>query len=537
MATVKITELPPASGALSSTDVFPAVQNGTTVKATSGLLGYQPAGAGAVATTIQAKLRQSVSVVDFGADPTGVNDSTAAMVAAQTASSSVYFPAGTYAVTQAPALGVSWGIGVVNISGTQTYLHPTPGPVSVIYASVFNPDTTNTTDASVKLQLAIDFAQTKNLFVQFQENAQYKILTGLVFKHGKSSTDTIRYSAQLYGRQSLLLPAAGVTAISVVPRCLLADAGTGRGIAAISIFDVSFDGTASASTSKAMVIGLAGYVCDNYGYSVIQNVVCTQFNNLSTIAVVEARHLQFNYVVIRGSTLRIQAGTAGSFCGDLTFQTCEFVAGTSGNISVNAGNNTTNAQVRGLHFESCVFYGGPSDFVSNGVNSQVGDIWFNGCQWDVGTTALTFTASNYGQIFQIHLVESYIVNYSVNAIVVTRSGANSTVYQFSINGGGFGLISGTNAILALSTQDMQINGVQFDSCTSSSTLINIDGCTNVSLNNNVATRCSTVPYFIAIGNSSNNYSILGNMANVATGVVNDYTSGSPTRQLANNLKT
>lgn len=99
MATVKISQLPPASGALSSTDVFPAVQSGTTVKATSGLLSYQPSGAGAVTTTIQAKLRQIVSVKDFGAVGDGVTDDTAAGTAALATGKSIYWPTGTYKVS------------------------------------------------------------------------------------------------------------------------------------------------------------------------------------------------------------------------------------------------------------------------------------------------------------------------------------------------------------------------------------------------------------------------------------------------------
>jgi hypothetical protein len=46
------------------------------------LSSYTPAGTGAVATTVQSKLRESVSVLDFGADPTGATDSTAAIQAA-----------------------------------------------------------------------------------------------------------------------------------------------------------------------------------------------------------------------------------------------------------------------------------------------------------------------------------------------------------------------------------------------------------------------------------------------------------------------
>ena len=48
----------------------------------SSLVGHIASGAGAVARTVQGKLRDTVSVKDFGADPTGVADSTAAIQAA-----------------------------------------------------------------------------------------------------------------------------------------------------------------------------------------------------------------------------------------------------------------------------------------------------------------------------------------------------------------------------------------------------------------------------------------------------------------------
>jgi hypothetical protein len=71
----------------------------------SNLVGFLQAGTGAVATTVQTKLRESVSVLDFGADPTGVADSTTAINAAALAVSSagglVFFPPGTYKTTAA----------------------------------------------------------------------------------------------------------------------------------------------------------------------------------------------------------------------------------------------------------------------------------------------------------------------------------------------------------------------------------------------------------------------------------------------------
>jgi len=85
-------------------DVNGAVYDGTFPDAlSSASITYTPAGTGAVATTVQAKLRESVSVLDFGADPTGATDSGAAIrlaVAAVTsAGGQVNIPAGTYKVS------------------------------------------------------------------------------------------------------------------------------------------------------------------------------------------------------------------------------------------------------------------------------------------------------------------------------------------------------------------------------------------------------------------------------------------------------
>jgi polygalacturonase len=66
---------------------------------------FQQAGTGAVARTVQAKLRETVSVTDFGADPTGVADCTAAINAAIAAlpatGGTILFPAGSYRVNSA----------------------------------------------------------------------------------------------------------------------------------------------------------------------------------------------------------------------------------------------------------------------------------------------------------------------------------------------------------------------------------------------------------------------------------------------------
>lgn len=68
----------------------------------SSLIGHVSSGTGATATTVQTKLRESISVKDFGAVGDGVANDTAAIQAAVDSANgyiSIYFPAGIYKVT------------------------------------------------------------------------------------------------------------------------------------------------------------------------------------------------------------------------------------------------------------------------------------------------------------------------------------------------------------------------------------------------------------------------------------------------------
>jgi len=98
MSIVRISDLPAADSPVSPSDVTPVVQNGVTKKASLSQLGFIANGVGAATRTIQAKLRDLVSVLDFNADPTGVVDSTAAFTAALAAANQVFVPAGKYRI-------------------------------------------------------------------------------------------------------------------------------------------------------------------------------------------------------------------------------------------------------------------------------------------------------------------------------------------------------------------------------------------------------------------------------------------------------
>ena len=108
MAGVKISNLPAATVPLTGAELIAVVQGGATKQVAinqtttgSNLVNYLPAGTGAVTTTVQTKLRENVSVKDFGAVGNGSTNDRSAIVAAQTAvaGSTLVFTPGTYLIS------------------------------------------------------------------------------------------------------------------------------------------------------------------------------------------------------------------------------------------------------------------------------------------------------------------------------------------------------------------------------------------------------------------------------------------------------
>lgn len=104
----------------------------TPLSASSGssLVGFIQAGTGAVARTVQAKLRETCSIVDYGADPTGVSNSgTAIQLALQSGAQSVYVPPGTYAMTSNISVTIAtdvtfYGHGTIIYTGATNNTNP-----------------------------------------------------------------------------------------------------------------------------------------------------------------------------------------------------------------------------------------------------------------------------------------------------------------------------------------------------------------------------------------------------------------------------
>lgn len=117
--------------AASVDDVVEEVRTEFAATSGSSLVGFLQSGSGAAARTVQAKLRDMVSVKDFGAVGDGVADDTAAISAAIAYAKSVafqekeiQFPAGVYNVTKIDFTGVNFctfrAMGTVQIVGKGT---------------------------------------------------------------------------------------------------------------------------------------------------------------------------------------------------------------------------------------------------------------------------------------------------------------------------------------------------------------------------------------------------------------------------------
>lgn len=107
----------------------------TMTKPTSEQITFTAAGAGATLRNLVDKVRECVSVKDFGAVGDGVADDTAAIQAAMTAHKKVYFPAGSYKITS--SLVLTTGAVLIGDGMDRTYIKPhTIGMVAIRSNSV-----------------------------------------------------------------------------------------------------------------------------------------------------------------------------------------------------------------------------------------------------------------------------------------------------------------------------------------------------------------------------------------------------------------
>lgn len=505
-----------------------------------------------------------VSIKDYGAtgNGTGTGDNTA-LQQAQSASSSVYIPAGTYIVSSAPIFGRCWGPGKVYLNSVslanQQYIHPRPGPVDVIEAAVFDPPHTNTgLNAGPALQRAIDYAQDNDLWVIFPSNQDYILSTGLIAKAGKSASDTKAYHVFIDFNHCRLRPLASVTGLKIDPRCLYADIATGRAVCKIHVKNVHWDAHWESSkkdtNTMAIQIGKSGYQIMGFGgQNLIENIIVERTNwpdGATCIKVMNAESIAWRGISTWNRFLI--ENSDGQFTGDMKFNTCVFSASGkagAGNIPLHlyttggsGAGNGKESQVRGINFTDSYIYGSGTKLEAAGQYTQVGDIYFTGTQFDQpndGTRGLEIITGSSGvnQMFCIHLSDIYFGGYA-NALYIKNNSSTSSIRSLFLNQlyttvwGYVGAITSNAAncnfyidgVQASALKGCSINaGANGDSSTS---IIKIVNCRNFIATGNTSVNTSSIPYGITISGQSNGYVVSDNALSVSNTLVLDQANGA-----------
>lgn len=232
---------------MSSTDVQIAVWdnitgiNGTGITSNASTVTYDPAGTGAVATNVQSKLRETVSVKDFGAVGDGVTDDTVAIQNALATGKALYFPQpdSFYNVTTNLTINVPFEAGLYRVFGGSGVITLGANSVAEVHPHWWGAEATqvSTIDATVAAKNTAAF------------NAAFSQSKYVVLPSGNYQIDgtiVIRNSCHGNGNRTVFYPTGNITATSI------------RGIvnAEIGLFSVNYALVGASSSNICVHIAL-----------------------------------------------------------------------------------------------------------------------------------------------------------------------------------------------------------------------------------------------------------------------------------------
>ena len=354
---------------------------------------FTQTGTGAIARTVNAKLNESISVLDFGADPTGATDSTAAIqTAINSAIGLLFFPKGTYKVssplTIPPTSGNNSNLTLLG-TGTQSQIVPAASMSSIFsvtgknvrfsqlflnnassYAVSGISMATPSSDAGLSVQIdhcsIIGFTNGLNLSGQnymISENFLQNNTNHILFNDDGRNT-SIHTNYMLGGSTGLKLACVTYQAegLRFTDNTVLVTAGGGAGINIGAGLEIYISGniidqtgtgspgiymytTGSNAISKVKIIGnwiAAGqgsysiFGAGNVTQTAIQTNTITTNNSLSALSGISLASpngyqiIGNNFAIVSGSDLSISGGVNGTVFGN-----------TSTNGASNAVANTT----------------------------------------------------------------------------------------------------------------------------------------------------------------------------------------------------
>jgi len=298
---------------------------------------YTPPGSGAVPTTVQAKLRESVSVKDFGAVGDGVTDDRAAFAAAFAACAEkrLVMPSGRYRIpfTSTTALSFPANIELVGDGSETTFLEFVPSSTSYRNCMNLSPGV-SISGATVTIASLVNGSASI-----FSGDCTNLTLTSCVFDGGVTNTgSTISHAAYLVN-----FPTSGTQTDILIDGCT------------ITRFRYAYLKTnTSTSTQKR-----------------IRVVNCDHFNNYEDPCQFNSPSGVMDDILVQGCTFRDSLGVSAS----VTALHCSFAS--CSNFRV-IGNHFSGAITDALHIEeNCVngiVTGNTLEIDGNGVTLQDNNI-------------------------------------------------------------------------------------------------------------------------------------------------------------------
>lgn len=503
---------------------------------------YSPQDGAASPRSVQGRLRDALTVRDFGAIGDGVADDSAAFALADAAQGQIYVPEGDYRVAAQPALGKFYGPGRVTLGTARAYVHPHAGPIHRIHAEVFGLEPTDRTDSSSALQAAVDFANDRAIPLELPPNRKIRVSRTITIKIGaeqKPEQPARRF--MLYGNSSQIMADVAGPAFHLDAQCPPYPQGANQSGFEVGFFlidNLRFNGffaqDAGLPGRCAIQIGTRGRLFSGYQKCLLRDVFVEGFQNVATIKLVglATRLICFDRVVSNAGGLSIVADEPGAFIGDLDFINCQF-GGSKNNppLRIESAASGKASEIRGIRFTNQLIYG-PGTLLYAHNNGGIGDIWFDSTQWESvteeeGAHGLWISLDNTARVFQVFVNSPYIVGYRGHGILLERFG-NASVQAVVVRGGNLNFIQGPQYRPIALTQfdNTSILDCEFFGDIKAESCISVYSAKNVIVSRCRAAATEPRPFFVEIGGNSDRVIVANNIARTLNGLIANAASGT-----------
>jgi hypothetical protein len=560
-------------------------QNFAAFQASSGssLVGFTGVGTGTVTRTSENKMRDIVSVKDFGAVGNGIVSDNAAIAAAFAAYTEVYFPAGTYLVSSnltipvgkvvtlnaSAAFTVASGVTLriyAQVNGNPDSYHfqgsGTVTGVAEVYPEWFGAIGNGTTDDITAFQKAAACVKDDNSVAAkttIRLRNKFYLLgnTWTVEPTANRPIDIIGMGTLIGGSRLLSSTTGNYTLLNI----------QGNIDPIQKIVDFTLEGFAIISQNIGKGNGLYFNLIGNSELiglqkSLVENIHVSNF--AVGITVRNTRLVKFSRISvwnngINGSTfanvnycLKIVDGSPGlaTFCGDMSFDNCQFINNKdfySFVVEITAASATSTATtLAGIRFTESTFYRGGNPGKTFSIRaenySQLSDIWIDRCQFD-DTSGITVEIANANALVSnVNVTGNYFTAVNGKCVELTSSLAVGRVNSINISDNYSAGVFGAPAVGATGAHGLTVNNNRWSGVdwAPGHALLFVD-CSQVNITNNNMGRAGVAlvgnfTNLVSLQGTGNYYVVTGNnSAGRATGTLISNTTGAANTAIANNI--